>query len=138
MDPPQKWNEDFQLMVLLISHTHTTASIIFWVVQNFTSPNTATFFFKFPTHSLYLLPSYHPSYTSYGVTQAALLSMIHDSHVLVMLFSLGVVVGGRTIPNCTSVLQVAVLIVVIGDQYLNKLKKMDVYTNNYIFIVKQV
>jgi len=49
-----------------------------------------------------------------------------------------VVVGGRTIPNCTSVLQVAVPIAVIGDYYINKLKKMDVYTNNYIFMVKQV
>jgi hypothetical protein len=29
MNPPQKQNEHFQLTVLLISHTHGTASIIF-------------------------------------------------------------------------------------------------------------
>lgn len=58
---------------------------------------TVTFFFKknFPTHSLYFLPGYHPSYTSYGVTHAALLSTIHDMDVLVMLFSLGGGGGGK-------------------------------------------
>jgi hypothetical protein len=72
------------------------------------------------------------------VTHAALLSPIHDSEVLVMLSSLGSSGGGRALPNCTSVLQVvAIPTVVIGDHYINKLKKMDVYTSNYIFMVKQ-
>jgi hypothetical protein len=99
MDPAQKWNEGFQLTVLLISHAHVTTSITFWVMQNFACPDTKSYFaFNFPTHSLYLLSGYHPTYASYGVTHAALFSMIHDSEVMVMLFSLG---GGRGGKNLT-------------------------------------
>jgi len=72
-------------------------------MQHFTCPDTNSYFvFTFPTHPLYLLSGYHPSYASYGVTHAALLSMIHDSEVLVMLLGLGSGGGGVEEPYLTA------------------------------------